>query len=370
MTIWQTYPDTYRAAEVRALLTAAQAGESSALIGLSGAGKSNLLGFLVERLGRQGELPGLPPRHPWLIGCDLNRLSEPTPDGFYRLALAALGAAPPPETTGLLPALEMRLEQLLPEAPGLCLALDRFDALPPAALAVLAPNLRSLRDRFKYNLSYIAGARRPPDSNSELAELFYANTLWLGPLAPADARWTVARFCARRSLTWTAAQVEKLIELSWGYPAFLRAACEAYAGGAALESAALFEHPALQKRIGEFWADGPGPFELSASRLSGHPWLAAPALEQIEPQPAERTVKDLTAKENLLWKYLQAHPQQVCEKDELVRAVWPEDRIFERGVRDDSLAQLVRRLREKIEPQPSEPRYIQTIPGRGYRFTP
>jgi len=60
----------------------------------------------------------------------------------------------------------------------------------------------------------------------------------------------------------------------------------------------------------------------------------------------------------------------VCEKDDLIRAVWPEDRIYEQGIRDDSLAQLVRRLREKIEPDPSNPRYIQTIPGRGYRFVP
>ena len=39
-----------------------------------------------------------------------------------------------------------------------------------------------------------------------------------------------------------------------------------------------------------------------------------------------------------------------------------------RGVRDDSLAQMVRRLREKIETNPSEPQLILTVPGRGYRF--
>jgi DNA-binding response OmpR family regulator len=78
----------------------------------------------------------------------------------------------------------------------------------------------------------------------------------------------------------------------------------------------------------------------------------------------------LTAKEHLLWEYFLAHPDQVCEKDDLIRAVWPEDRIFERGIRDDSLAQLIRRLREKIEPVPSTPLHIHTVPGRGYRFTP
>jgi DNA-binding winged helix-turn-helix (wHTH) protein len=77
----------------------------------------------------------------------------------------------------------------------------------------------------------------------------------------------------------------------------------------------------------------------------------------------------LTAKENSLLRYFLSHPDEVCEKDDLIRAVWPEDKVFERGVRDDSLAQLVRRLREKIEPDPANPHYIHTVPGRGYRFT-
>jgi two-component system response regulator MtrA len=78
----------------------------------------------------------------------------------------------------------------------------------------------------------------------------------------------------------------------------------------------------------------------------------------------------LTEKEYRLLVHLQAHPGQVCSKDELVQAVWPEDVIYERGIRDDSLAQLVRRLRVKIEPIPAEPRYIQTVPGRGYLYNP
>jgi DNA-binding response OmpR family regulator len=115
--------------------------------------------------------------------------------------------------------------------------------------------------------------------------------------------------------------------------------------------------------LNEFLADQPGAAELLASRLSGHPFLPT------TPAPARLDPAQLTAKEYLLWQFLQNHPGQVCEKDDLVRAVWPEDHIFEHGVRDDSLAQLVRRLREKVECDPSRPEHIHTIPGRGYRFT-
>lgn len=53
----------------------------------------------------------------------------------------------------------------------------------------------------------------------------------------------------------------------------------------------------------------------------------------------------------------------VCTKEELRRALW------EGGIVEDSaLASLVRRLREKIEPDPTHPIFIVTVPGFGYRL--
>ena len=45
MSAWDAYPANYREAEVRAILAALRAGECVSVIGLSGAGKSNLIGF-------------------------------------------------------------------------------------------------------------------------------------------------------------------------------------------------------------------------------------------------------------------------------------------------------------------------------------
>ena len=76
----------------------------------------------------------------------------------------------------------------------------------------------------------------------------------------------------------------------------------------------------------------------------------------------------LTAKENLLYEYLMAHRDKVCDKDELIRAVWSEDINFKEGIRNESLTQLVRRLRVKIEKDPANPVHIHTVPGRGCSF--
>ena len=238
----------------------------------------------------------------------------------------------------------------------------------------LAANLRALRDAYKYDLTFVTASRRPLDARTELAELFYAHTLWLGPLSPGDAVWTVRRYMERQGVEWDEPTIQELIRLSGAYPSFLRAACEAFDQGASLEAASLTEHTAVRQRLDEFWSDQPGLVELQRSGLADHPWLEnnLPGLASAGVQlPAKEAFPwILTAKENLLWEYLKGHPQQVCEKDDLIRAVWPEDRIFERGVRDDSLAQLVRRLREKVETDPSSPSLIHTVPGRGYRYTP
>jgi hypothetical protein len=357
MSSWDTYPSDYRSKEVQAAVQALRAGECVSFAGLSGSGKSNLLGFLAQRQPVEG-------CRMFLVDC--NRLSEFTTPALFRLARQALGetVAPPDEAArlGEPAALEKAVERQLQETPALALLFDRFDALGAQVDRAIFGNLRALRDAHKYQLTYITATRRPMDPHSELAELFYANTLWLGALSESDARWNVARYAARKGLEWDQTATARILALARGYPSLLRAVCEAYAAGAALEAASLAGHPAVARRVEEFWSDHPTDEELRLCGLNDHPLLS------LGRSPAQLDLSQLTAKEHLLWQYLQAHPGQVCDKDDLIRAVWPEDRIFERGVRDDSLAQLVRRLREKVEPDPSAPRHIQTIAGRGYRW--
>ena len=76
---------------------------------------------------------------------------------------------------------------------------------------------------------------------------------------------------------------------------------------------------------------------------------------------------ELTPQEDKLLAYLLEHPGEVCDKDALAEAVWPEQ-VRVNGIRDDRLAQLVRRLRDKVEPDPHSPRYIVPVWGRGYRL--
>jgi hypothetical protein len=372
MSAWDAYPLNYRQPEVSAILEAAAAGECVSVVGLSGAGKSNLLGFIAHRVKSPASSSAGEGHLFFLVDC--NRLSDITADAFFRLIRASMGEDG--EAADEYKSLNNCIVRAL-AGPGrqISLLLDRFDSLglddsasPPLPSALtLASNLRALRDAHKYALSLVTATRRPLFAHTELAELFYAHTIWLGPLNEADALWNINRFLTRRGLSWDQAAVNTLIEITRGYPSILNAACEAHASGCPLDAGSLAASPAVGRCLVEFWSDMPDAQALKLSGLEDHPLLKI-----SQPGHLDRAIdsSQLTAKENLLLNYLRLHPNQVCEKDNIIQAVWPEDRIFEHGVRDDSLAQLVRRLREKIESDPSRPRCIQTIPGRGYRFLP
>ncbi len=74
----------------------------------------------------------------------------------------------------------------------------------------------------------------------------------------------------------------------------------------------------------------------------------------------------LTAKEfDLLW-FLANNPRLVFSRNQLMDRVWGYEAAFDTG----TVTVHVRRLREKIEDDPSRPRHVQTVWGVGYRFVP
>lgn len=71
-----------------------------------------------------------------------------------------------------------------------------------------------------------------------------------------------------------------------------------------------------------------------------------------------------TATEFRLLEYFASHPGRVFTRDQLLDAVW-RDTSF---VTPRSVDVYVRRIREKIEGDPENPRYLKTVRGAGYRF--
>lgn len=75
----------------------------------------------------------------------------------------------------------------------------------------------------------------------------------------------------------------------------------------------------------------------------------------------------LTPYEFRLLRFLISNKDRVCEKDEIIENVWKDTKTRE-GVTDQALDQIIYRLRKKIESDPNNPKFVQTIKGRGYKF--
>jgi DNA-binding response OmpR family regulator len=89
---------------------------------------------------------------------------------------------------------------------------------------------------------------------------------------------------------------------------------------------------------------------------------------EIDPGSMVLTVQgrpvSTTATEFRLLDYFARHVGRVFTRDQLLDSVW-RDTAF---VTPRSVDVYVRRIREKIEPDPENPRYLKTVRGAGYRF--
>ena len=91
---------------------------------------------------------------------------------------------------------------------------------------------------------------------------------------------------------------------------------------------------------------------------------------KIEPQTRLVTVKNqeipLTVKEFDMLYWMARHPRQVFTRDQLLESVWGHSEYID----PSTVTVHIRRLREKIEADPSNPTHLLTVWGIGYKFEP
>jgi len=73
---------------------------------------------------------------------------------------------------------------------------------------------------------------------------------------------------------------------------------------------------------------------------------------------------DLSSKEFALLEYFIAHPVETLSRDRLLDAVWGYENYPSTRTVDTHIVH----LRQKLEPNPEEPRFILTVHGSGYKF--
>jgi hypothetical protein len=476
---WAAYPPSYRAREMATLASWIQAGESASVIGLAGSGKSNLLGFLCHRpdVTRTYLPDDAPPTV--LVPVDLSSLpgeglSDETIFCWVILRalheacaqLSAVERSLAEATEALYQRAEERADPLLCQSAlrevilllqerdaRLVLVLDPFDSFCQAATLGVLGNMRGLRDSFKTTLSYLVGSRqelaamRDPIEMGELYEILDINQCWLGAMEAQDARWVIRQVEETVGQPFAPAEIERLIEVSGGYPSLLRAASLWLTAARSPPREAwverLLAQRSIQYRLGEIWAGLTGEEQRALSRVQalqstfavsktaseaasasrsydrayqdlalqhrpalvrlaamglcqehGNGWrirsellvsyigsITAESHDEIwldrnsgELYQGQSPLASLAPLERELLRFLVAHPLVRHTKTDLILNAWP-DEPYPLERTDDSVYQVIRGLRIKVEPDPSKPRYIVTWRGSGaqeggYQFFP
>ena len=102
----------------------------------------------------------------------------------------------------------------------------------------------------------------------------------------------------------------------------------------------------LRPKIGLDWDDVTAPFNSIAIRM------------------ANEKYKILKNKEYELLLFLVTNADTVFDRETLYERIWGMDAMGDNA----TVAVHINRLREKLEEDPSHPKYIETVWGAGYRF--
>lgn len=391
--------------------------QSCAVVGLNDIGKTALLSLaqypsVVERYWLDAG-HGAGHAHPLFVRVDCNLLSGATEGDLYavlaeatdraaRRAGVALGAATRRQELGTPPvmaavALEALQATLIEDNDrSLVYLFDEFDTFyrDASARAVLA--LRAFDNRLGPRLAYVVAveralrAIRPPDapSTAEFEELFVGGTFTLPPLDAQHARDFVARYVESRRMPVAAWVPQSLADLSGGHPGMLWA-CVAALAHVVLPSAtgaarALLDASEVRSECENVWSR---VYDESRDAALAIPLVRLFVQERHTEQPARPDglhldgetgtitmngrplAQPLGATEFRLLQTLASRPGALVTKDEVARAVWPDEEHM-RGVDDARIDKLVDRVRGKIEPDRKSPRYLVTVRGLGYRLLP
>ena len=309
---------------------------------------------------------------------------------------------------------------------------DEFDSAFRALDGRVFLNLQALKDRYGDGLSYITATHRRlihlrmGEDVDDFIELFGTNVRYVPPLSEADARALITTCAEEMNARFDESDIAFLLAQAGGHPALTQLVCRELARitGELQRTASedqlihrevrdmLRRDPGVTAECQKIWRDltdmeqatlesyfwperDPQPEAVDELQRKGilladgqEPRFFASLFEdflhrrvaghrgpeqgvRVDGESGQvtvdgRPIQNLTRLEFRLLLLLYGRLNKICDKYSIVEAVWGEEYVDD--VYDSAIEKLVSRLRKKIEPDPSNPRDVITVRGRGYKL--
>lgn len=422
--IEKSYPITFRKGDAEKLGLLLKNRRSVALIGMKRVGISSFLRFFLFHK----DIPQtyIKDANHFFIPVDLNELVEREIFPFWILTLKRIADAV--EKSKLPPSLKKQiniyfldsiqtqdhfltfdyirksLNLLTEEGLKTTIFFLRFDRLKDCATPEFFDNLEGLLDSSNRKLCYVFTSVRSLDDlmptifkKSELS--YFADNLYLRPANAEDTRVILEINKKQRSISLPKAIEESLIKLVDGYAQYLQFALislhetkKKINNPKELESFLLSdERISLQSE--ELWESltnsekeillkilsskklsplerKEGDYLIKTGFFDEEHKIFSPLFEDFIrskglEQKKEKQMVELSKKEFLLLSFLEDNINEICEREQIIEAVWPEAEAL--GVSDWAIDRLVARLRVKLKAQDKKLEIV-TVKTRGYKL--
>lgn len=296
---------------------------------------------------------------------------------------------------------------------------DRFEEYVPSLTNEFFANLRVLRNRAKFHFSIIFSLNRPledliePTLFADFFEYVAGRIIYVSVLDKVGLDFRISYFEKSTGNKIDKKTVEIILKLTAGHGRLTILCLEAVI---ALKNKLpennnqlmdyLFDQRPIRSSLFSIWnslnpseqqffIDGKlEPVFLERIELVNEGKVTIPIFEEFVKQELAKNGKfgdlqkeeiifdentneikkgeivisdQLTSSEFKMLKFLIKHKDKILEKEDIINAVWGEQKTT-LGVTDQALDQLIFRLRKKIENNPNEPKFIQTVKGRGFKF--
>jgi hypothetical protein len=423
--IESAYPMSFRKTEAEELGSHIKHHHSVVLVGMKRVGISNFLRFF---LNHDGIVPtyiknGM---EQIFVQVDLNDLMERNISAFWTLLLTRVVDSV--ENSGVPEGVKKQCRKLFVQSIQLkdtfftvdslrkslvilvgagyypTLFLIRFDRMKESLTPEFLANLLGLRDAVKHKLSYVFTSYRPlhdlsPEVFQKRHLTVFSSDMYLPPAHDADMHIIIETLQKQYHTELHPDTQKALIELSGGYVQYLQLAIIRLKEEKAIptktmdlftfltgdeqinfQSEELFDSLTKQEReillsvkqgneqttedcqtAAYLWNTG------MVKDIKGKTVLFSPLFDEYigKLSMTSSTGKEFTKKEHLLFTFLKVHEEELCEREAIIEAVWPEHR--EIGVSDWAIDRLVARLRSKLKDHGS-PHQIVTVVTRGYKL--
>lgn len=278
----------------------------------------------------------------------------------------------------------------------------RFDRLKEAITPELFGNLQGVRDAANRKVSYVFTSFRgltdlAPEVFTKSSISLFAQNMYIRPAEKKDTKIIFNTYKERYNLSFSESLESSLFEIVDGYVQYLQLALISFHESEKkfknkqeifdflsqderimLQSEELWESltsleqnlllkieksqaisPEERKSASYLWDSGFVVENKVFSPLFSHYLQQRQITKGINPSV------ELSKKEHLLFTFLKSKPGVICEREEIIQAVWAE--VEEFGVSDWAIDRLVARLRVKLKSQKAKYE-IQTIKTRGYKL--